>query len=424
VVIVAFVLTTAFAIAAVSFAISDVDDTPAEKEQKKYLEEDQCYVCHRDEDLLPEHFNDDDTHMQPGLSCAGCHGGDPKSDDEDAAMSEGAGFVGVPAKDETPQFCGKCHSDIGFMRRFQPRIPTDQVAQYLTSLHGQLLVTGDRKVADCTSCHSSHAILPGNDARSTVYPLNVPATCNGCHGDAGYMAGYNIPTNQFDKYANSVHGVALLENEDTGSPACNDCHGNHGALPPEVESITQVCGQCHVNNMQFFEASTMAEAFADQDLVGCEECHGNHGVQRTSDEMVGVGDKSTCTDCHEDGDEGYAAAGEIYDQLTSLATIYDAAVLRQEEVQRKGMDDVEIGFLLQESHQNLVQARTLVHTFDPEKVKPQTEEGAKKAEDALTLTEEAIEDFYFRRRGFGLATLFITLLVVALFFKIRQLESK
>jgi hypothetical protein len=255
-----------------------------------------------------------------------------------------------------------------------------------------------------------------------VYALNVPETCNGCHGDTDYMAGYDIPTNQFDQYAESVHGVALLEREDTGSPACNDCHGNHGAMPPDVESVTQVCGQCHVNNMQYFEASSMAEAFEKADLVACEECHGNHRVLKTSDEMVGVGPNSTCIGCHDDGDDGYAAALEIHTHLTTLATLYDVAVEKQEEVQRKGMDDVEIGFLLQEAKQSLIQARTLVHTFDPKKVGPKTDEGVQKVETALTMADETIKDFHFRRRGFGLATAFITLLVVALALKIRQME--
>jgi hypothetical protein len=38
------------------------------------------------------------------------------------------------------------------------------------------------------------------------------------------------------------------------------------------------------------------------------------------------------------------------------------------------------------------------------------------------MADESIKDFYFRRRGFGLATLFITLLAVALALKIRQME--
>jgi len=93
----------------------------------------------------------------------------------------------------------------------------------------------------------------------------------------------------FEKFSQSVHGKMLLEERDTGSPACNDCHGNHGATPPGVSSISHVCGTCHVNNMQYFTASKMGETFSDQELHACEECHGNHGVQKTSDAMVGVG---------------------------------------------------------------------------------------------------------------------------------------
>jgi hypothetical protein len=399
-------------------------DTPAESAQKSYLQEDQCYVCHGSEDYLPAHFSEHDVHIQPGLSCSGCHGGDPTSDDPDVAMSEAAGFVGVPSKKAIPDFCGRCHSDIVFMRKYQPRIPTDQVSQYRTSMHGKLLATGDDKVADCTSCHTSHSILPASDARSTVFPLNLPGRCNGCHGNSEYMAGRNIPTNQFEKYAASVHGEALLVKEDTGAPACNDCHGNHGAMPPAVTSVIQVCGQCHVNNMQYFEASSMAEAFKREGLGGCEECHGHHDVERTSDDMVGTGEKSVCIDCHAEGDKGFVAAGMIYAQLTNLSDAYDTAAEKQEEVQRKGMDDVEIGFLLQEAHQNLIKARTLVHTFDPAKVGEQTGKGIEKSRNALAMAVQAIEEFHFRRRGFGFATLFITVLVIALFFTIRRMETK
>lgn len=387
-----------------------------------FLERDQCVVCHIEEDMMPEHFLEEDVHMQAELSCAGCHGGDPESDDEDVAMSEAAGFIGVPDKADIPDFCGRCHSRIEFMRTFRPRIQTDQVTQYYTSLHGQRLREGDPKVANCTSCHTSHAILPPNDTRSSVHPFNVPETCQQCHGDPDYMREYNIPTNQYDKFARSVHGVALLENEDTGAPACNDCHGNHGAMPPEVSSVTQICGQCHVNNMDYFQETKMAEAFIEDELHGCEECHGNHDVVRTTDEMVGGGESSVCTDCHDSGDRGYESAVAIRTYLDSLTTAYARAQELHQEVHRRGMDDVEIAFVMQEAHHSLIQARTLVHTFDPNEVAVKTREGTERAEEAIAMSHVAVQDFYVRRRGFGLATVFISLLAVALFFKIRQLD--
>ncbi len=404
-------------------ANEEVAPSDAEVARRAFLENDQCYQCHLEDENLPEHFFIDDIHMQANLSCAGCHGGDPASDDDEESMSEEAGFLGVPSRSEVPEFCGRCHSDIEFMRRYQPRIPTDQVNRYSTSLHGQLLSSGDDNVANCTSCHTAHGVLPASDARSSVHPLNVPSTCNSCHGDTDHMAGYDIPTDQYEQYAKSVHGVALLEKEDTGAPACNDCHGNHGALPPGISSVTQVCGHCHVNNLQFFEATPMARAFEDSELHGCEECHGNHGVARTSDEMVGTGDASVCMDCHDDGDDGSDAAGRIRAQLDSLTEVYGIALERQEEVNTKGMDDVDIGFILQEAHQSLIQARTLVHTFDPERVGPRTREGVEKSKSAIEIAESTIQEYSFRRRGFGMGTLFITILVIALFFRIRQMES-
>lgn len=393
----------------------DISQVPAE---------DQCINCHREEEVLPAGFKENDIHLQSGLSCSGCHGGDPTLDDMDQAMNPKAGFIGVPSKKDIPQFCGKCHSDITIMREYQPRIPIDQVEQFYTSIHGQNLKRGDQKVADCTSCHTGHGILSAKDPRSTVYPLNIPATCDKCHGDADYMQEYNIPTNQFEQFVKSVHGKKLLEDRDTGSPACNDCHGNHGAMPPGIKSISHVCGMCHVNNMQFFSASTMGKVFSELELHACEECHGNHNVSKTSDAMVGVGEKSTCINCHDEGDEGYQAASEIHNQLDLTVAVYDSAEIQQTEVRRIGMNDVEIEFLLQDAHQDLIEARTLVHTFDPDRVGEKTDKSMMNSKSAIQLALEQISDYGTRQRGFGVATIFITILVVALFFKIREIEKK
>ena len=396
----------------------------AQDKSELNLENDQCFVCHQEDEELPEDFIKEDVHLKAGLSCSGCHGGDMANNDMDEAMSPEKGFVGVPSKSEIPRFCGKCHSNIAFMREYQPRIPTDQVNQYYTSVHGQKLKQGDSKVADCTSCHTSHGIFSAKDSRSTVYALNVPNTCNTCHSDSEYMKEYDLPTNQFNEYSKSVHGIALLENQDIGAPACNDCHGNHGAMPPGISSISHVCGTCHVNNMQYFTSSKMSQVFEQENLHACEECHGNHNVEKAFDEMIGTNDKSVCINCHDEGDKGFEVASDIHNQLLQVTSAYDSANTKRIEVQRIGMDDVEIGFLLQEGHQSLIQARTLVHTFDAEKVGSKSSEGLQKIQSAIQLADQEIHEFDVRRSGFGIATFFITILIVALYFKIREIESK
>jgi hypothetical protein len=405
-------------VAIMSISVARAQDVP------EALKNDQCAVCHFDIEELPENFLGVDINVGVGISCAGCHGGDPTSDDEDVAMSKAAGFIGVPDAADIPEMCGKCHSDIEYMRQYRPRISTDQVRQYYTSAHGKRLRECNEEVAQCASCHTAHAVLPATDGRSTVHPLRVPDMCNSCHGDASLMQRHGLRTGQYDDYVGSVHGVALLERQDTGSPACNDCHGNHGAAPPGVASIENVCGMCHVSNAEFFAGTRMAAAFHEEALHGCEECHGIHAVSKTSDDMVGIGDNSVCIDCHEEGDDGYRAAEAIGVHLDSLLVLQDSARVQLDEIVRIGMDDVEIGFLLQESHQSLIRARTEVHTFDPDRVGVLTREGIVTVQQALMIASTEISDFRMRRFGFGIATLLITVLTVALYFKIKDIESR
>lgn len=404
-----------------NFASAQENET--EIDFSKLPENDNCISCHIEEELMPEGFNENDIHLQAGLSCAGCHGGDPSTDDDEMAMSESAGFVGVPDRKDIPAFCGKCHSNIDIMREYQPRINTDQVSQYYTSVHGMQLKKGDKKVATCISCHSTHDIMSAKDPRSKTHALNIPQTCNTCHGDKELMAEYGIHTNQYEQYAKSVHGIALLEREDTGAPACNDCHGNHGAAPPGIE-LAKVCGTCHIQNEEYFSKTQMAEEFKSEELHACLECHGTHGIDKPTDDMVGTGKESICMDCHEDGDRGYIVADSINVMLKNVVAAYDTALVKQEEVQIVGMDDVEMSFLLQDAHQGLIHSRTLVHTFDPQQVKNTADKSLANSIAAINLGEAEIQDYNTRRMGLGIATIFITILVISLIFKIREIDKE
>ena len=203
-----------------------------------------CLNCHldwEDEDGAAAKYTRD-IHSQKGLGCAECHGGDPTMDDMDD-VRDSKGYRGVPNHLEVPDFCARCHADAAYMHEHNPSLPVDQLAKYKTSIHGQRLFAGkDEKVANCISCHSVHEIGNGQMPYSSTHPANLPATCGKCHSDKDYMAEYNIPTDQLEKYISSVHGQALLERGDLGAPACNDCHGNHGAAPPGVTSLAAVCG--------------------------------------------------------------------------------------------------------------------------------------------------------------------------------------
>jgi len=409
-----FIIETSFFIA-ILFASSIL----SQNNKPKFTEEDGCIKCHEEIELMPEEFSYNDIHMQKGLSCSGCHGGNPHTDIEEDAMSKRNNFIGIPTKREIPNFCGKCHSNIDIMRKFQPRIQTDQVAQYYTSRHGEKLLKEDQNVAECVSCHSSHNVLKISDPRSPVYPLNIPSTCNHCHGDPEIMNNYNLSTDQYTKYAQSVHGKALIEKHDIGAPACNDCHGNHGALPPEVESISHVCGTCHMNNMNFFQDTDMSKSFNKLNYHSCEPCHGYHGIKKTSDEMIGNGKESVCANCHNKNDIGYNSGLIIKTHIENLVSSYNAAESALLEVTIKGMNDVEIGFTLQEAKQKLIQSRTAVHSFDTTVVAGLTMEGTKLTAKALQIANSEMDEYYHRRQGFIYTSVIFLILGLSVFLKIK-----
>jgi predicted CXXCH cytochrome family protein len=172
-----------------------------------------------------------------------------------------AGFKGKIDRKQVPQLCASCHSNPTYMKQYDPGLRTDQLDQYHTSMHGKRLAAGDTKVAVCVDCHSVHDIRPPSDPRSTVNPVNIATTCSRCHSDAAYMKPYGIPTDQFANYKTSVHYQAMMVSGDLSAPTCTTCHGNHGAVPPGVDKVQNVCANCHVFQAQMYEKSTHKAAF-------------------------------------------------------------------------------------------------------------------------------------------------------------------
>ncbi|OYV86185.1 MAG: hypothetical protein B7Z63_04390, partial [Ignavibacteriae bacterium 37-53-5] len=272
----------------------------------------------------------------------------------------------------------------------------------------------------------NHLIRPVKDPRSPVYPTNIPQTCAKCHSDKAYMAQYHIPTDQYANYKQSVHGIALLQNSDLSAPACNSCHGNHGAVPPGVSSVASVCGTCHQANADLFDKSVHRAAFAKAKLPGCVVCHSNHLVRPPTDAMIGFGGGDVCGKCHKDSPADSAAHSILairstLDSLTNGRKDAEAFIARAEQL---GMDVSDASYSLKDVNQSLVEARVQVHSFDAAPVDSAAGSGLKIVSAAQKSALGAVDEYYFRRHGLGVATLIITLLAVLLFLKIRQIERK
>lgn len=380
-----------------------------------------CLACHTELDDSFKQQMEGDIHLQKGLGCVGCHGGDASQSDQDLAMASARGFVGRPKPSQVPGFCGKCHSDAGFMKRYNPALRIDQQAEYLTSLHGKLLSQGDQTVATCVSCHGNHGIRPANHPVSRVYPTNVARTCGKCHADTRYMKS-RLPTDQVARYEGSVHFEALTKKNDLSAPTCNDCHGNHGASPPGVSSVANVCGTCHTRQAELFGQSPHDASFRQLGQAQCLVCHQNHEIVPPSDRMLGGKEPATCANCHGEGDPGYAAADSMSQSIRALVGQLEEAEKLVSQAERAGMEVSRARIGLSEGHDALVGARVVVHRFSASHVKAETDRGMVIAKKTLQQGRQALDELQFRRKGLAASLLVIGLAAIAVFFKIRQIE--
>jgi len=387
---------------------------------------DQCTTCHLGLDdarlRAPALNAEADVHHLQGVTCAGCHGGDPTSDDVAAAMDPAKGFVGKFTRQAIPELCGSCHSNASFMLRYAPNIPTDQLAQYRTSKHGQALAKGDTNVAVCTSCHGAHGVYSPTDARSPVYPSRIVETCGRCHADKALMARYGIKGNEVAEYKESVHYAALTTKNDLSAPTCKSCHGAHGATPPGVSSVSNVCGTCHLTQRERFDVSPHKDAFAALQQPACEACHSNHAIHHPSDAVIGVGSGQVCGTCHSADDAGAKTAMAIAATLGRASAAISAAQARVDHAARAGMlmDDALVK--LEEAHQALVVSQVEIHTVKEEAVAKQSDQALAGAAAADKLARTAEAEIRYRRSGLFVSLMVIAVAIVALLLKIRSME--
>jgi hypothetical protein len=389
-------------------------------------ENDTCAACHLEtgDDRLATPVKEfaEDIHRAKGFGCVACHGGDARESGMEA-MDPAKGYIGTPTRQQISQVCGRCHSDAQFMKQYNPALRVDQVAEYATSGHGRRLrERGDPKVATCVSCHPAHSIRPPSDPKASIHPLRVAETCGRCHADRQYMAGYKISSDQLEKYRASVHWKTLSEKGDLSAPSCNDCHGNHGAAPPGVSWVGNVCGQCHAVMAEVFAKSRHAKVFTEMGTPGCATCHDNHQVTEASDEMLGLGGQAACPACHAADDKGGKAAAEMRRLIDQLRTDHHRAHAILLRAEQSGMEVSQAQFDLNGASDALIKARAAVHGFAVDAVRQEAEAGLAVAAKAYGRGERALEELRFRRTGLGISLLIILALIAALVVKIRQIE--
>jgi hypothetical protein len=411
---------------------------------------DQCFECHVSLDDKQQAISEtwqESIHGAGGIGCADCHGGDPGSDQITVAMSEANGFIGIPSRQSTVDVCGSCHSDTERMRSYG--LPTDQYDDYWTSVHGQrLLEANDTRVAICIDCHGSHAVKKASDPTADVYPLNVPAMCSRCHSDPTLMEPYGIPTDQYDTYAQSVHGEAMITNQDVRAPSCTSCHGSHSAKPPRSSEVVNVCGKCHTATEELYLESRHSEL--ETAAPKCWTCHGTHDVQQPSEALFFHEEPPDyeCTTCHQPPDMTLVLDVEqfddeadrrcdtchhpeslIYSQVEAISGALGGATGAQAQAQGKIDEAKSLGMIvhdaevaLTESKTGYIQGQAAVHTTKLTDVTVHTDEATAKAAEAEAMAQAKLDESLFRRTAMIIVIAVILINVVVLYVIMRRMS--
>lgn len=188
----------------------------------------------------------------------------------------------------------------------------------LDSVHHALIAKGKLDAAVCTDCHGSHEMGPAAEPRS-----KISKTCANCHEKISVA------------YAQSVHGKALIDDENPDVPACTDCHRSHDIADPREGAwkvrTPGMCGNCHTNQkmMDKYGLSTRVVATYLADFHGtttlfqqsesgvkptvalCTDCHGVHDITKTDapgSKVLKANLVKTCQKCHPDANESFPDA--------------------------------------------------------------------------------------------------------------------
>ncbi len=361
-------------------------------------------------------------HHDVGIACVNCHGGNAEAVKMNAAHSRARGWIGKPSPLQTVQLCGNCHADASFMKQYNPNARTDQLDLYRTSNHGDnILKKKDGRAATCASCHGAHDVLRASNPQSHVYATNVVNTCARCHADTALMGEFGISGDQVEKYRKSVHYQALHDKNDLFAPTCNDCHGNHGAVPPGVKSIVHVCGTCHVMNEQLFNESPH-KTWEDMGFRMCAECHNHHEILHPTEKMLST-EEGVCLNCHVEEEDAFKTMVSMHDDITGLKTGLEDARVRVDHAAEQGMPMDDALLTLQEVHNSYIKSRTAVHKFNSGHVHEVVEAGMTSLKKVREMADNAIQEVKKRRTGLYLFVGLMAILVILIWLKVRSMEK-
>jgi len=107
--------------------------------------------------------------------CTDCHSEHAIDDPQHEGSTVSAALVAST--------CARCHADDELVQRHG--LKATALSSWGSSYHGIAAGFGEKRAANCASCHGFHEIFPSGDPRSRVHAANLDATCGKCHEGAG-----------------------------------------------------------------------------------------------------------------------------------------------------------------------------------------------------------------------------------------------
>ncbi len=213
--------------------------------------------------------------------------------------------------------CQKCHS-VNYEKT-------------LDSMHTQVALEGNLDAPICTDCHGSHDVQKPDQPRSLI-----SETCGRCHSQI------------YAEYRESVHGGALIEDNNPDVPVCTDCHGVHNIQDPRTAEFRvaepDLCATCHADAALMSKYSLPANVYDLYELSWhgvdvsvfksrwptiwhnsaiCSDCHGIHNIRESEDPMSLVSSQnllSTCQKCHPDVGPNWVGAWTGHHEVSLTRT--------------------------------------------------------------------------------------------------------
>jgi predicted CXXCH cytochrome family protein len=255
--------------------------------------------------------------------------------------------------------------------------------------------------------------------RWSVAQAATPNNCATCHTQ--------LPDSRLKLPPHAVAGDV----HDKAGVHCADCHGGNPAATGAAAahdpahgyrgkpSGATICATCHALLADKFKTSVHAQIFDK----ACVECHGNHGIKPPSDAMLGTSKDALCTTCHSEKDDpGFVAADKMRASIDRLTQGIDAGSGLIARVRNAGIEVGDQELALTEARTKLVLARTEVHAFDPAALDVVVNDGMKIVAGVNQGGNRAVAELAYRRRGLFFFLALTLLFVVALTFKIRDLD--